>query len=301
MLSESEARDLLALAGATIEVSPVTTLPEVPPRRRWPVLAAAAAVLALVSVGAALGLRSGDDAPVGVTVPRVDFQGRADVLGDGQIPSVFGYSGAAALTMLTDRGLEVTIGNWVVPCADPAGRAVRTQPAVGARFQPGDTVVLFVSVRENRPCPANADQALAWQLIDFANGRGPAPGFADQVVVTANGASATIPAALAADPSTWVDGSPLGVLRQQSREVKLSTGYSFQTPFLATGASPKSPRCHRRDPSGVPGSDQGLSISIEFLADGVGLDCTVVDVFRTDGLISAVSLRTGQLSLPDTE
>lgn len=297
MLTESEARDLLALAGATIEVSPVTTLPEVPPRRRRPVLAAAAAVLAVVGVGAALGLRSGDDAPAGVepTVPRVDFQGRPDVLGEGQIPSVFGYDGDAARAMLEDLGLLVAVRQEVVACTDPGGRAVRTDPAVGTAFEPGDPVVLLVSITQHAPCPMNADMAFAWQLVDFANGRGRAPAFADEVWVAANQISQVIPGSTAADPATWVDGSPLGVLRQQSREVELSTGYTFQTPILVMRPSGMSPYCNEIDLSGVPYSSPGLSISIEFLADGISSRCTVVDVFRTNGRISAISLRTDQI------
>ena len=302
MLTESEARDLLALAGATVEVSPVTTLPDIPPRRRWPVLAAAAAVLAVVGVGAALGLRSGDDAPVGgETVPRVDFQGRPDVLDEHQLPSVFGYGGAAAYEMLTGLGLDVTLGNWVVPCWEPDGRAVRTEPDVGTRFEPGDAVVLLVSVQESRPCPIDADHELALQLIDFANGRGAAPAFADEVWVAANGENAVIPAALAADPGTWVDGSPLGVLRQQSREVEESTGYTFNAPVLGTrGPSATGPRCGGLDLSGVPRSDPGFGISFWFPAEARSLHCTVVDVFRTNGEISAISLRTDQVPLETT-
>ena len=300
MLTESEARDLLALAGATVEVSPVTALPDVPLPRRWPVLAAAATVLAVVGVGAALGLRSGDDAPAGVgAVPRVDFQGRPDVLSDAQLPSVFGYREAGAYSMLADLGLEVTIGNWLVPCSEPAGRAVRTEPAVGATFKPGDAVVLFVSVQESAPCPIDPDLALAWQLVDFANGRGPAPAFADEVWVAANDENAVISAALAADPETWVDGSPLGVLRQQSREVQESTGYTFRAPVLDTRPSGLSPNCHGLDLSGVPRSDPGFGISIDVPDLDLLSGCTVVDVFRTNGLISAISLRTDQVP-PET-
>jgi len=292
MLTESEARDLLALAGATIEVSPVTTLPDVPSRRRWPVLAAAAGVLAVVGVGGALGLRSGGDASLDPElVPRVDFQARSDAVTDGQLPSVFGYGSAAALEMLTDLGLEVRLGWQPVPCGEPVGRAARTEPRLGAPFEPGDSVVLFVTGVEGHDCPTNTDKALAWRLIDFANGRGPAPDFADQVTVAANGESATIPAAVAESPAAWVDGTPLGVLRQQSREVLLSTGYSFQTPILATRSTAGSPHCHGLAPAGGPGS--GVSISIEFLSEDPGTECTVVDVFRADDLITAISLRTG--------
>jgi len=301
MLTESEARDLLALAAATVEVSPVTTLPDVPPRRRWPVLAAAAAVLAVVGVGAALGLRSGDDVPAGVeAVPRVDFQGRPDVLGEDQLPSVFGYSGEDARAMLTDHGLSPTLRHEFVACNQPGGRALRTVPAVGTHFEPGDTVVLIVGRTRHAPCPMNADAIRAWQLIDFANGRGPAPDFAEEVWVAANDDSQVITGAAATDPAIWVDGSPLGVLRQQSSEVEEATGYTFQTPTLVTYASTDSPHCHGLDLSGVPRSGFGFGISIEFLADGISLRCTVVDVFLAAGQISAISLRTNQVPLETT-
>jgi len=301
MLTESEARDLLALAGATVEVSPVTTLPDVPPRRHWPVLAAAAAVLAVVGVGAALGLRSGDDVPAGVeAVPSVDFQGRPSVLGADQVPSVFGYDEASARSMLRSIGLAVSIARD--PTCGSVGRATSTDPGVGATFAPGDKVTLRVTAPPIGDvfCIDQGPQDFEWQLIDFANGRGPAPAFADEVWVAANDVSAVIPLAMAADPATWVDGSPLGVLRQQSREVEESTGYTFQVPRLVTGVSTESPHCHGLDLSGVPRSDPGFSISIEFPAEARSLHCTVVDVFRTNGQISAISLRTDQVPFETT-
>jgi len=297
MLTESEARDLLALAGATVEVSPVTTLPDVPPRRRWPVLAATAAVLAVVGVGAALGPGDLGSDPVAPsdTIPRVDFQVPENSVGPGQIPSVFAYDGSSAQAMLLALGLHVLIAPD--PMCGSAGRATFTDPRVGAIYSPGDAVTLRVSTPPTGAvaCSKPDSEDLAWQLIDFANGRGTAPAFADEVWVAANNDSDVIPAARAADPDSWVDGTPLGVLRQLSQEVSTSMGNAKKLvmPNLVTGASDSEWRCHDLDLSGIPRTGVGVSIRIELPP----YECTVVDVFRTNGLISAISLRTDLVSV----
>jgi len=294
MLSESAARDLLVQAGETIDVPPgMPDLPPAPPRR-WPVLAAAAAVV--VAVLAATGVvalqRDTDTSPSGeVTVPRVDFQAYSPSLTAGQIPSVFAYDGASARSMLEGLGLTVTVEPDYV-CNTP-GRATRTNPRVGTTYSAGHTVTLFVT--EEPPtarCAPDTQEDLAWQLLDFANGRGPAPAFADEVWVAANGESAEIPASLAADPTAWVDGTPLGVLRQLSQEAHEVIGSSqgFETPQLFVSISDPASSCHG-DLSGVPRNDQGVSIGIAFIQDGAE-PCTTVDIFRTNGLIGAISLRT---------
>ena len=295
MLSESAARDLLVQAGETIDVPP--GMPELPPAppRRWPVLAAAAAVVAVVATTGVFALqRDTDTAPSGdVTIPRVDFGAHTAALEPGQIPSVFGYDEGAARSMLEDLGLVVTVARQETPCSDPGGRAARTEPSVGTPFRTGDPVTLFVTRPVSAPCPANGDLRFAWQLLDFANGRGPAPAFADNVWVAANHESGEIPGEMAADPDTWVDGTPLGVLRQLSNEAYLDR-------ILRISPSDPARECHGLDLSGVPRTGSGLSISISFLQDGLE-PCTTVDVFRTHGQITAIALRTDRVpsEIPD--
>ena len=61
MFTESEARDLLAKAANTVEVAPGQPI-EKAPRSIWPMLAAAAAGVAIVGTTAAVVGRTSDDA-----------------------------------------------------------------------------------------------------------------------------------------------------------------------------------------------------------------------------------------------
>ena len=62
MLTESEARDLLTKAANTVEVTPGAPM-EKTPRTIWPILAAAAAVVAIVGTAAVVGNTSEDAGP----------------------------------------------------------------------------------------------------------------------------------------------------------------------------------------------------------------------------------------------
>jgi hypothetical protein len=293
MLTENEARDLLTAAARTIHVEaaePIMVLAKRPPR--WPVLAAAAAILAVVATSVALAQRTGDPQPVGpvVDIPRADFQPYSSELAANQIPSVFGYDADSARSTLQGLGLNVKVATEAVPCTEPGGRALRTEPEVGTRFSPGAVVNLFVGKTPTAPCPANGDLWIAWQLLDFANGRGPAPDFADRVLVSANAETSAITGSEAADPLNWVDGTPLGVLRQESRAVQNFGGGVFQTPFLRI--TPTHPRFPCRPAGAGMPTQGGLSIVIEFNTDRLSFACPAVDVFRTNGQITAIALRT---------
>lgn len=124
----------------------------------------------------------------------------------GGIPSVFGYDANSAEKMLTERRLVVT-RKPSYTCLT-SGRAVRTKPATGTRFGPGDTVTLFVTEPgPDSACPVPAEDALAWRLLDFANGRGPAPSFAAEVTVYVDGQLTTLTRDKATDPDSWAPDS----------------------------------------------------------------------------------------------
>jgi len=293
MLTENEARDLLTAAARTIHVEaaePITVLAKRPPR--WPVLAAAAAILAIVATSVALAQRTGDPQPVGpvVEIPRVDFQPPSSELAADQIPSVFGYDESAARAMLENLSLVVTVQREEVGCSDPGGRAARTEPPLGTQFRAGDPVTLIVTQTPSAPCPANGDLLFAWQLLDFANGRGLAPDFAESVLVSANAETSTITGSEAADLLNWVDGTPLGMLRQESRAVQNFGGGVFQTPYLRI--TPTRPGFPCQQPAAGMPTQGGLNLVIEFNTDGLSFACPAVDVFRTNGQITAIALRT---------
>jgi hypothetical protein len=296
MLTETEARELLAIAAATIEVKPgpPVTLTTGARVRRWlPALAAAAAVV-LVVAGAAVLLDQPSESRAAPTNPPDPA-----VPQDGRIPSVFAYSGSAAEDMLTERGLVVT--TKTTPTCGETGRAVRTEPDTGTRFEVGDPVTLVVTeMSATAFCVPPHDEALAWQLLDFANDRGPAPWFAPDVAVYLNGEQTTLSRVEATDRSTWPSSSALDALAVATRQEAHRQGFTA-TPTLMTG----------RDNGtrfacgglGLPSELAGrtsLWLSIELPTDGFFGACTVANVYRTEGQVDAIVVRTSGVAAPDT-
>jgi hypothetical protein len=284
MLTESEARDLLTKAANTVEVAPGTPV-EKAPRTIWPVLAAAAAVVAIIGTTAAVVDRtSSDDAGPPIVDPTTATTSPRPVLAPDQIPSVFAYDADSATRLLQSSGLKVT-RKPDYRCG-ATGRATHTKPAVGRRFQPGDAVTLFVTqIPPNARCVEPAKEDAAWEFLDFANGRGPAPAFAEEVTFYVDGEkTGTLTAAEAADPANWGATSAISEIREQTRVVQQLNGF-WDTPTLsARGLYPK-------EDSAVPGSvddRQALRLSVDVPTDGIFHVPLTVDLYRTDGLINTV-------------
>ena len=294
MLTETEARELLAKAADTIEVGPGEPIlgAEQPTRPRWLLPVLAAATVAVVVVGAVAVLRNDTESsppPVtGPTTPPVVEPGA-----DGRMPSVFGYDKFAATDMLEGMGLVVTT-EPVSGCVSEF-RAVRTVPPIGTRIRPGDAVTLFAT--QHGPlddCIDPLPDALAWTLLDFANGRGPAPGFAPEVIAYVNGDEWHLTADQAADLSYWQTGSPLDVLAAATRPPVPTTDWRPK-PFLAV---------YEPDGFDVTCGDQELPAElagrssswfrIGNVQESIGLNfgCVFANVYRTDGQIDAIVVRT---------
>ncbi len=223
MLTESEARDLLAKAANTVEVAAGAPI-EKAPRTIWPMLAAAAAVAAIVGTTAVVVGNTSDDAGPPAVEPTTTTAPPKPVLAPDQIPSVLAYDEDSATRLLQSSGLRVTT-KPDYRCGT-TGRATKTNPAVGARFQPGDAVTLYVTqVPPNARCAEPANEDFAWRFLDFANGRGPAPAFAEEVTLYVDGIPKTLTGAEAADPASWGSGSALESLAADSREVWGSPSY----------------------------------------------------------------------------
>lgn len=294
MLTETQARELLAQAAATIDVPPGEPFGLAEHKRRrgpLPILAAVALVVAIVAGGTALWKQ---EHPSGVA-------GRSDTQAAEGIPSVFAYDTASAKKMLSDAGLAVTI--TPMPDCGPAGRAVRTRPTTGTPFEPGSPVNLFVTAPHPlASCLDPANETLAWQLLDFANGRGPAPRFAPEVSVYVDGGRTTLSGDEAADLDNWTPDSALGVLAAATRQEQQVNGHiatpelSIDAPSLATVSS-----C---GDEGLPrelAGRQSIGISIVIPMDGVTLDCDAAYVYRTEGQIDAIVATTSLQPMPPVE
>ena len=205
-----------------------------------------------------------------------------------RIPSVFAYDGVSAERLLEEMGLHVR----VVPryTCDTPGRAVGTRPAGGTRIDPGDEVKLVVTEpRTNVKCATPAPDAFAWELLDFANGRGPAPPFAPEVTVYVNERGHTLSATEAADLDSWGPGSALDILAQETRRVALLNNHSYLGKALIVSREP--PMCGDLDlPPSLADRPSRVAF-VEELKDGIDLSCVSFNVFTTDGRIDALVVR----------
>lgn len=202
MLTENDARALLAQAAETIEVGPST--PVEPVRRRaWPVLAAAVATL-VAGVGVWAGIAATDDTDAAPD-PSVD---PAEVE-PGTVPSVFGHRREGATRILTDAGLEVRVVER--PACDPPGQAIGTLPNTGVRMEPGSVVTLQVAA-EGLTLDCYSELTVPWQLLGLATGEVAAPELLTGSLTTYfDGERRTVPDGT--DVKAWGSPSALEALR----------------------------------------------------------------------------------------
>src|SRR6478752_6053686 len=180
--------------------------PDPGPRRRWP--AVVALVIAVATAGAVVALTRPVPPP-------------ADHLDADQMPSLFGYDGAAAAALLEKRGLEVQRRPF--RSCEVRDRVVASAPAAGATVDRGDRVVVYTALPADVSCLTDyGERELAWQLLDFANGHGSAPAFAPRVwVYPSDGPARVLSSTEAADRVSWQGTEVLSALRKASSDVAL--------------------------------------------------------------------------------
>lgn len=187
--------------------------PDAPRTGRW--LGVGALVAALAAVGVAVALTRPD-------------QPLPDRLRGDQVPSLFGYDGGAARDLLESHGFRVTV-EQIRDC-EVLGRVVASDPPPGTVFDRGDPITVYTSLPASLTCLTDyQDRVTAWQLLDFANGRGPAPEFADRVFVYAGDAEPVVlDSRRARDPATWVRTGVLAGLREASDRVGLVSEHPLE-------------------------------------------------------------------------
>jgi hypothetical protein len=244
-----------------------------PVRRRWP------GVVTLGTVAAAVG--------IAVVLMRPDPPPDDRLDGD-QVPSLFGYDGAAASRLLRDRGLEVTLQPF--RACEVMDRVVDSDPPTGATYDEGDPITVYTAVPADITCLLDySHRALAWQLLDFANGRGARPRFADRVFVYSGGAPAVVlTRAEARDPASWAETEVLTTLQAVSQRVALldDRPISYAGPAIRTmPATEDVGVCGVPEPS-LAGTADAFALVIR--APGA-TGCPVrVDLYLTDGRIEGL-------------
>lgn len=213
MPTEEQTRQLLAKAAATIDVeesAPITLtgLPE-PRSRRWPVLAAAAAVVLAIGGGILVAQQLGDDPQPASPPANTDREPveQEHVYADDEVPALVGYTEDEAVALLQARGVTVEVVR-VDRCDQPRGYVLSTEPSAGTRLGPGEDV--FVRVTGGPPPAARCVEPTGtWQqvfdLVRFARGLGPTPDLAGDVALSVGEDSPVrLSPAEAEDPDNWV-------------------------------------------------------------------------------------------------
>ncbi len=133
------------------------------------------------------------------------------------VPVLLGLPATEATAVLDEAGLRAT--TMPVPACEVGRRTLRSHPPNGAEVAVGSTVRVEYAVASDDSCRTRlADRESAWQLIDFALGRGRPPAFADEVFVQVPGlAPRALTAAEAVDPSSWGAISPLTMMASAAR------------------------------------------------------------------------------------
>lgn len=251
-------------------------LPPSPGDRRTRLGAVAAGAVAVVGIGAVVAITRPSDPP-------------ADRLGADQVPSLFAYEVGDARTLLEERGLEVTLRPY--RACEVLDRVLATEPATGAHVDRGDAVTVVTAVPAGLSCLTDyIDREDAWRLLDFAGGRGPAPAFADRVLVRpGDAAPVVLDRATASRRDGWADTGVLDALRDATAEVALVTAepVRYAVPAIrVVQASDRVGSCGVPDPS-VAGADDAFSVLVR---PPDRASCGVrVDVFRRDGAIEAIA------------
>lgn len=103
-------------------------------------------------------------------------------LGPEQVPSVFGLTAEQAVDRLEALGLQAAI-DTIATCRDLPGRALWTRPGTGRLASAGTEVVVTTAAPGTRCLLGDLgpDREAAWRFLDFADGRGVPPSFAEDL------------------------------------------------------------------------------------------------------------------------
>lgn len=273
MLTDTEARDFLHRAAATIDVAPSGPLAVPPHRPWWPALAAAAAVF--VATGLTVELRG--NGPSTTPEPPAATQATVEAP-QGPLPSVFGYAADDAALMLREIGYVVDV--QVVPTCETAGRSVGVRQDAGNRV-----TVLEADGGISMDClhPVDDDRADAWELLDLVNGRDSDLDLAPTIRAFVG----RTPTHLRADElASW---PPLvDLVTERSRPVTNLDDGTQTDPSLLTRRS-GDPGCGGPRPRELQGRP-GLVISIGVLTDGEPLECRAAVLYYDGGKVVAVQV-----------
>jgi hypothetical protein len=226
-------------------------------------------VLGLVSVAAAVGV-------------ALTYRPAPDAL-----PSLFALTGDQATQLLEADGYDVQLRP--ARSCEPPGLVIDSDPPSGGPARKGATVTVRTSVLSGSQCePAYPRRAAAWEFVQFALGRGPAPDFATSVDVIVDAGS---PFRLTGDPAS-------GLLQQDEITTTIADASRETTPtesglprLVVTTEIPPGWWCGVARPPAV-GDRSAVRFKIDPSQDDVSGCPLTIDLYRTGSLIDAVVVYT---------
>jgi hypothetical protein len=202
---------------------------------------------------------------------------------------LFALNGDQAEEFLESQGYDVSLEQ--ARSCEPPGLVVDSDPPSGGPVRKGATVTVRTSVLSGSQCePAFPRRLAAWEFVQFALGRGPAPDFADAVDVVVD-----------AGAPVRLTGDAAGMLLNLDDVTTAIAGAARQTRpaesglprLVVTSTSPPDSWCGVARPEVVDHRS-----SIRFMIDPRPEDesgCPLtVDLYRTESLIDAVVLYTAK-------
>jgi hypothetical protein len=262
MLTDDQARTLLHAAADTIEVTPARPIQLPPPRPAWvPGLAIAAVLIVIAGTLSIVFARGSDHAadrisPIGPpssTTQSWPAPSDPDLfrVAPDQMPSLFGYTAAAATALLEEHGFKVKVRH--LPECGSDGRVFDSLPTVGSMLSRGERITIDVgSYREDPSCSGESVTAmgatpvsvsarqhrLVYGFLDWIDGRGPAPEFGANVSVQIGDTTTSLSRSAASLLASW--GDDLDQVRDATREIWVEPSlqsYPYLTPQLDLGAA----------------------------------------------------------------
>jgi hypothetical protein len=203
------------------------------------------------------------------------------------LPSLFALTGVQAEQFLESRGYDVSLEQ--ARSCEPPGLVVDSDPPSGEPVRKGATVTVRTSRLSGSQCePAFPRRLIAWEFVQFALGRGPAPDFARSVVVVVDDSE---PVRLTGDAAAMLltlddVTAPIADAAQQTRSSE-----SGLPRLVVTFTSPPASWCGVDLPDLVD-DRSSTRFMIDPRPDGAGGCPLTVDLYRTDSRIDAVVVYT---------
>jgi hypothetical protein len=203
------------------------------------------------------------------------------------LPSLFALTGDQAEDFLESQGYDVSLEQ--ARSCEPPGLVVDSDPPSGEPVRKGATVTVRTSMLSGSQCePAYPRRLAAWEFVQFALGRGPAPDFASTVdVVVDGGAPVRLTGDAAAMLLTLDDvTAPIADAARQTRPAE-----SGLPRLVVTSTPPPDSWCGVTRPD-VVDDRSSIRFKIDPRPDGESGCPLTVDLYRSESLIDAVVVYT---------